>query len=127
MKTTIAILPALLLCALLSAQTKSQNSNTNNASNPAWVKNIPVDDLIKWRRHIHENAEVSFKEENTSRYVESILKGLRNIEIIKPAKTSVIGILRGSGPGKTVAFRADMDALPIQERSGLPFASRNAR
>jgi len=36
MKTTIAILPTLLLCALLSAQTKSQNSNTNNASNPAW-------------------------------------------------------------------------------------------
>jgi len=125
MKTTIAILLALLFCTLVSAQTKLPKSNTNNASNQAWIKNIPLDDLIKWRRHIHENAEVSFKEENTSRYVESILKGLRNIEIIKPAKTSVIGILRGSGPGKTVAFRADMDALPIQEETGLTYASKN--
>ena len=125
MRSTIAILTALLFCILVSTQTKSQNNNTNNRSNAAWEKNIPVDDLIKWRRHIHENAELSFKEENTSKYVEGILKGLGNIEIVKPAKTSVIGILKGSKPGKTVAFRADMDGLPIQEETGLAYASKN--
>jgi amidohydrolase len=125
MKTTIAILLALLFCTLVSAQTKLPKSNTNNASNQAWIKNIPLDDLIKWRRHIHENAELSFKEENTSKYVEGILKGLGNIVIIKPVKTSVIGILRGSKPGKTIAFRADMDALPIQEETGLAYSSKN--
>lgn len=103
----------------------AQAQNTSQKSNSTWVKNIPEEDLIKWRRHIHENPELSFKEENTSKYVENILKGLGNIEIIKPAKTSVIGILKGSKEGKTVAFRADLDALPLQEETGLAFASKN--
>ncbi|WP_082886674.1 M20 metallopeptidase family protein [Flavisolibacter tropicus] len=103
----------------------AQGNQVTNATGPAWVKNIPTDDLIKWRRHIHENAEVSFKEESTSEYVESILKGFNNIKILKPAKTSVVGILKGAKPGKTVAFRADMDALPVQEETGLAFASKN--
>ncbi|MCP2044444.1 metal-dependent amidase/aminoacylase/carboxypeptidase family protein [Pontibacter sp. HSC-36F09] len=52
------------------------------------------------------------------------MKKLDNLEIIKPSKTSIIAVLKGSKPGKTVAFRADMDALPIQEETGLPFASK---
>lgn len=126
MKSILALLPSLLAGTVLLAQVKPRNTNTKDTSNTAWVKAIPADDLIKWRRHIHENAEVSFKEENTSKYVEGILKGLGNIEIIKPAKTSIIGILKGSKPGKTVAFRADMDGLPIQEETGLAYASKNA-
>lgn len=58
---------------------------------PQLGENIPQNDLIEWRRHIHENSELSFQEVNTSKYVEDILKGLGNIEIIKPAKTSVVG------------------------------------
>jgi len=125
MKRVPAILLCLLFSTMLVAQAKPKNNNVNNTSNTAWIKNIPTDKLIEWRRHIHENAEVSFNEENTSKYVESILKGLGNIEIIKPGKTSVIGILKGTKTGKTVAFRADMDALPIQEETGLAFASKN--
>nr|WP_255478659.1 amidohydrolase [Rufibacter sp. XAAS-G3-1] len=105
-----------------------QTAQTNNtppiASNASWVKNIPTDDLIKWRRHIHQNPEVSFREEQTSKYVEGILRSLPNMEIQKPGKTSVIGILKGAQPGKTVAFRADMDALPLQEETGLPYSSK---
>jgi amidohydrolase len=48
---------------------------------------------------------------------------LGNVEVKRPTATSVLGILRGARPGKTVAFRADMDALPIQEKTDLPFAS----
>jgi amidohydrolase len=123
MKGILAIFFVSLSTALL-AQSNSP-SKTSRKSTAAWAKAIPADDLIKWRRHIHENAELSFKEENTSKYVEGILKGLGNLEIIKPAKTSVIAILKGSKPGRTVAFRADMDALPIAEETGLAYASKN--
>lgn len=110
-------------CSLFPQETPAQNNSTG--SKPAWVNNIPEQDLIKWRRHIHENPDLSFHEEPTSQYVENILKGLGNIQVIKPAKTSVIGILKGAKAGKTIAFRADMDALPLQEETGLTFASKN--
>lgn len=81
------------------------------------------DKVIEWRRHIHQHPELSFEEKNTSAYVDSILKSLGNIQVTHPTPTSVLGILKGNKPGKTVAFRADMDALPVQEETGLPFAS----
>ncbi|MHC2993383.1 peptidase M20 [Pontibacter sp. HJ8] len=85
---------------------------------------MPAEDVIKWRQHIHQNPELSFQEEQTSKYVEEVLKSLPNIEVIRPAKTSVIGVLKGGKAGKTVAFRADMDALPMQEETGLPISSK---
>lgn len=91
----------------------------------SWEKNIPAKKLIEWRRYIHQNPELSFNELRTAKYVEGILRKLGNIDIKKPSKTSVIGILKGASSGKKVAFRADMDALPIQEETGLPFASVN--
>lgn len=81
------------------------------------------DKVIEWRRHIHQNPELSFEEVETADYVANILKGLGNIEVSRPTKTSVLGVLRGAKPGKTVLFRADMDALPVQEETGLPYAS----
>lgn len=91
---------------------------------PASSQTTNIDDqVIEWRRHIHQNPELSFKENNTADYVEQTLKSFGNIETMRPTPTSVIGILKGSKPGKTVAFRADMDALPVQEETGLPFAS----
>ena len=92
---------------------------------PAWVKNIPAEKIIEWRRHIHQNPELSYEELFTSEYVTSILESFGNIEVKWPTPTSVIGILRGGRPGRTVAFRADMDALPVPEETGLPFASVN--
>lgn len=79
--------------------------------------------VIEWRRHIHQHPELSFQEKNTVAYVDSLLKSFGNIQISHPTPTSVLGILKGTRPGKTVAFRADMDALPVQEETGLPFAS----
>jgi amidohydrolase len=124
MKNLLTLIMVLLWSGMLQAQTKQTNKVPQNKSDASWVKNIPADDLIKWRRHIHQNPEVSFKEEQTSKYVEGILKTLPNIEIIKPGKTSVIGVLKGAKPGKTIAFRADMDALPLQEETGLPYGSK---
>lgn len=123
MNRVIIALIAVLVSNTLSAQIK-EKSEQKTSSNAAWIKDLSDDDLIKWRRHIHENPELSFKEEHTSAYVENVLKQLGNIEIVKPGKTGIIGILKGSRNGKTIAFRADMDALPLQEETGLPFASK---
>lgn len=80
-------------------------------------------DVIEWRRHIHQHPELSFKEVETSKFVEEQLLSFGNIEVSRPTPTSVLGILKGDQPGKKVGFRADMDALPIQEETGLPFTS----
>lgn len=117
-------LSILLIVLTLNTTVKAQNKQNVSATDASWLKNVPESDIIKWRHHIHQNPELSFKEVNTSNYVADLLKSFGNIEIVRPTKTSVIGILKGSKPGKTVAFRADMDALPVQEETGLPFSSK---
>jgi amidohydrolase len=80
--------------------------------------------LIEWRRHFHEFPELSNRETKTGVYIAAHLKSL-GIEVQYPvAKTGVVGILRGGKPGPVIALRADMDALPVTERNGLPFASK---
>lgn len=73
--------------------------------------------------HLHSNPELSEKEFETQKY---IIKELQRMGIdAKPiANTGVIGIIRGKNPGKTIALRADMDALPIQENTELPYKSK---
>ncbi|MFQ3181943.1 MAG: amidohydrolase, partial [Polaribacter sp.] len=79
--------------------------------------------VIEWRRHIHENPELSNREFNTAKYIVKHLRSL-GIEVQEGvAKTGVIGLLQGGLPGKVVALRADMDALPVKERNNLPFKS----
>ena len=79
---------------------------------------------IAWRRHLHANPELSFAEHETSRFVEETLHSFGAFDIERPTPTSVVARLRGERPGKVLALRADMDALPIQEEVDLPFASR---
>lgn len=80
--------------------------------------------LIQWRRHFHENPELSNREFNTGKYIADYLKTL-GIEVRYPvAKTGVVAILKGGKPGPVVALRADIDALPVQERTPVPFASK---
>jgi amidohydrolase len=81
--------------------------------------------VIQWRRHLHENPELSFEEEKTADFVYKTLTSFGEIELSRPTKTSVVGKIKGQSPGNTLAIRADMDALPIEEKSGLPFASKN--
>ncbi len=81
--------------------------------------------VIAWRRHLHANPELSFEEHKTGQFIVEQLQALEGIEISRPSGTSVVGRLRGALPGPTIAIRADFDALPIDEETGLPFASRN--
>ncbi|HVA26587.1 MAG TPA: M20 family metallopeptidase [Candidatus Baltobacteraceae bacterium] len=77
------------------------------------------------RRLIHRRPELGFEEHETSALVERELNDLE-IEHRRVAKTGVVGVIRGAKAGAVAALRADMDALPITERTGLPFASEIA-
>lgn len=80
--------------------------------------------VVKWRRHIHQNPELSNREFMTAKYVSGHLKSL-GLEVQENiAHTGVVAILEGGQPGGVVALRADMDALPVTERVDLPFASK---
>lgn len=79
--------------------------------------------VIEWRHHIHQNPELSNREFKTAEYVAAHLKSL-GIEVQTGiAHTGVVGILKGKKSGKVVALRADMDALPVEERNDLPYKS----
>lgn len=83
-------------------------------------------EVINWRRYLHENPELSFHEEKTAQFVYETLLSFGNLEVTRPTKTSVMAHLLGSKKGKTLAIRADMDALPIQEENDFEFASKSS-
>lgn len=82
------------------------------------------EDIIKWRRHIHENPELSHMEYETKKYVENILKDFDGMEVVSPTDTSIIGILKGDVDGNTIGFKTDMDALRLNEEVDIPFKSK---
>jgi amidohydrolase len=80
--------------------------------------------VIDWRRDFHEHPELGNNEIRTAGIVAAHLRSLGMEVQTGVAKTGVVGILKGDKPGPVVALRADMDALPIIERTPVPFASR---
>ncbi len=80
--------------------------------------------MISWRRDFHEHPELSNRETRTAKIISDHLRSL-GLEVKDGvAKTGVVALLKGGKPGPCIGLRADMDALPIVERTGLPFASR---
>jgi amidohydrolase len=80
--------------------------------------------IIEWRRDFHEHPELGNQEFRTAEIIAKHLKSL-GIEVkTGVAKTGVVGILKGGKPGPVVALRADMDGLPVPERTEVPFASK---
>ncbi|MDS0525767.1 M20 family metallopeptidase [Clostridium sp. SHJSY1] len=83
-------------------------------------------ELITIRRDIHEHPELGFEEKRTSNIIKEFLKN-EGIPFVSVAGTGVCGIIKGEGSGdnkKTIALRADMDALPIQDKKGLSYSSK---
>ena len=73
--------------------------------------------MVEWRHHIHKHPELSFKEEMTSDYIASVLES-NNIEMHRGlAVTGIVATIHGTEKGKVIGLRADMDALPIQEKN----------
>ncbi len=79
--------------------------------------------VIEWRRDFHQNPELSNREFKTAEKIAAHLKSLGLEVQTGVAKTGVVGLLKGDHPGKVVALRADIDALPVTERNDLPFKS----
>jgi len=80
--------------------------------------------VIDWRRHLHQNPELSFHEQDTARFVQEALESLPGLDVTRPTATSVMARLHTARPGKVLAIRADMDALPIQEENEFEFRSQ---
>jgi amidohydrolase len=84
-----------------------------------------LEEMAAIRRHLHRHPELSFREEETSRYLREMLDKW-GIEYRFPvAGTGILATVRGNGKGRLIAVRADMDALPVNERSGVDFESVN--
>ena len=92
----------------------------------SWSQEISsalAEKVVQWRHEIHQNPELSNREFKTAEKVAAHLRSL-GIEVkTGVAHTGVVGILKGKKPGKVLALRADMDALPVTERNDLPFKS----
>ncbi len=115
----------LLLCSLLSALlvlpvSASEDLRARVESGATAMEKK----VIAWRRDIHAHPELGNRETRTAALVAKHLKSLGLEVTTGVAHTGVVGILRGGKPGPVVALRADMDALPVTEPEGLPFASK---
>ncbi|MCC6836873.1 MAG: amidohydrolase [Cytophagales bacterium] len=80
--------------------------------------------VVEWRRHLHQNPELSNRETQTAIYAGEHLKKLGLKVQTGVAHTGVVALLETGKPGPVIALRADMDALPVTERNSLPFASK---
>ena len=102
----------LFLCVIGYGQT-SVDEDINNIESK----------VIEWRRDFHQNPELSNREFITARKIAEHLRSLGMEVTVGVGKTGVVGLLKGDQPGKVVALRADIDALPVTERNDLPFKS----
>jgi amidohydrolase len=110
----------LLLVSSISAfaQTKSVKEDVNKKADALQSQ------IIAWRRDFHEHPELGNHEVRTSGIIAKYLQSLGLEVKTGVATTGVVAILRGGKPGPVVALRADMDALPVTERTPVPFASK---
>jgi amidohydrolase len=120
-RNTISTLLALALLAPGIADAQAVEPRTRRIAELADTLESKV---IAWRRDIHQNPELGNREFRTSKLVADHLRSLGLEVRTGIAHTGVLAVLKGGLPGPVVALRADMDALPVAEQTGLPFASR---
>lgn len=84
------------------------------------------DDLIAIRHYLHAHPERSFEERETTAYLREQMRAHGITVLDAPIETGAVGLIEGSKPGPRIALRADIDALPVHEDTGLPFASVNS-
>jgi len=109
---------ALFFAVLVPAQKKDLHALIDAAADKIEPK------TIAWRRDFHQHPELGNREFRTAKIIADHLRSL-GLEVKEGVgKTGVVGILRGSQPGPVIGLRADMDALPLVERTPVPFASK---
>ena len=107
----------------LQAQTPNRAATGVSPDIDKLVKAVEAD-LLTWRRHLHQNPELSNRETATATYVAERLKAFGLEPEMGVAGNGVVALLKGGRPGPVVALRADMDGLPVREEVDLPFASK---
>lgn len=113
------------LAAVMATGVQAQTPSAEAYDAPVFAKAKALQPkVVAWRRDIHTNPELGNSEVRTAKLVADHLRALGFEVHTGVGKTGVVGVLKGGKPGKTVALRADMDALPVAEQTGLPFASK---
>ena len=106
-----------------TAQDRNDSRNDIGPVIDAIVREIEPS-LVEIRRDIHAHPEIGFEVERTAGVVASELKRLGIAFKVGVGRTGVVADIEGGAPGPRLMIRADMDALPMQETTGLPYASR---
>jgi len=118
------LLKLIMSAALLSGSLYSRSQDLNALIEQKAREIQPQ--LENWRRHIHQNPELSNREFKTAAYIVAALKKY-DVEIQTGiANTGVVALLKGGKPGPVIALRADIDALPVKERVKIPYASTDS-
>lgn len=82
------------------------------------------EEMVSWRRYLHQHPELSFQESNTANFIADKLRSFGINVKEQVGGNGVVGVIEGSHPGKTIAFRADFDALPIHDEKSVEYRSR---
>jgi amidohydrolase len=114
----------LLMCSLCAVVSVKAQTNSTKQNEIDQVARTIEPKVIAWRRHFHQYPELSNRETKTAAKIAEHLRSLGMEVETGIAHTGVVGLLKGGKPGPVIALRADMDALPVTERSSLPFASK---
>ncbi|OAN61829.1 N-acyl-L-amino acid amidohydrolase [Balneola sp. EhC07] len=117
MKKLLSLLTLSLIALSLTAQSSDLKEMIDQRADEL------EEQVIEWRRYFHENPELSNREFNTAKKIAEHLESLGLEVQTEIAHTGVVGILKGGKPGPVVALRADIDALPVIERTDVPFKS----
>ena len=122
MKIKQIILQFIIMISVINFPLFAQKSNYSELITKK--ANLIEQKVIAWRHDIHQNPELGNREFRTAELVAKHLQSL-GIEVkTKVGITGVVGMLKGDKPGPVIALRADMDALPVEEKNDLPFASK---
>ncbi|QSX74329.1 amidohydrolase [Lysobacter arenosi] len=116
------ILPA-LLAALLAPSASAQTPDAPSPDATTAAKAVQPQ-VVAWRRDLHQHPELGNQEVRTAKVIAEQLRKLGLQPRTGIAHTGVVAVLKGGRPGPRIAIRADMDALPVTEQTGLPFASK---
>ena len=114
----------LLLCLLILTSLTTAKANEKLKKRLDRSANRIESKVIEWRRHFHQFPELSNREFKTAKKIEQHLRKLGLNVKTGVAHTGVVGLLKGGKPGPVVGLRADIDALPVTERTDVPFASK---
>lgn len=122
---TLRTLSAIGIAGLLCLPAWAQGADAELTQRALTAADASEAQVIAWRRHIHQHPELSYQETQTAAYIAAALGKMPGIEVQTGlARTGIKAVLKGGQPGPVVALRADMDALPVQERNELPFKSQ---